>query len=179
MPSENSARPPAPSVMLTAPRLVSTVEPTGISAEEASSTYVFEPGRLMRTVPLTTLGGGGVGVAVGAAVGTAVGAAVGTAVATTTGGVAVGCTVGVGVGVTSGGGPEVNVRAAGLSSGLPAGSTARTSNVCWPAGRLAGGVNGEAHAVKGPPSIRHSNVEPGSLAVNVNGAPVPPAVMVV
>ena len=30
-------------------------------------------------------------------------------------------------------------------------------------------MNGDVHGVKAPPSIEHSNVEPGSLEANVNG----------
>jgi len=43
---------------------------------------------------------------------------------------------------------------------------ARTSNVCGPLPN-EGVVKGEEHGLNGPPSIEHSNLEPGSLEENV------------
>ena len=60
----------------------------------------------------------------------------------------------------------VNERVAGVASVLPAASVARTANVWPPSGSVS--VIGLEHAVQVPPSTRHSNVEPDSLAVNVN-----------
>ena len=62
----------------------------------------------------------------------------------------------------------VKVREAGEGSVLPAGSTARTSNVCAPVGERPV-VNGEVQDAKAPSSTRHSKPEPGSSAANVEG----------
>jgi hypothetical protein len=48
---------------------------------------------------------------------------------------------------------------------LPAPSSARTANVCGPAGS-AGNVNGDEQATNGPPSTLHWKLEPASLALN-------------
>ena len=78
----------------------------------------------------------------------------------------------------------VNDRLAGVGSVLPAASVARTSNVCAPSASTAV-VNGELHEPQAPPSTRHANVEPVSVAVNENVGvlsvvvPVGPAVIVV
>ena len=45
-------------------------------------------------------------------------------------------------------------------------SVARTSNVCVPSARAGERVSGLEHALQLPPSIRHANVEPGSLELN-------------
>src|SRR4051794_5995519 len=67
-----------------------------------------------------------------------------------------------------------NVRVAGDGSTLCAGSTARTANVCWPSesGPIASALE---HDAKPPPSIAHSNVDPGSVAekANVGVGPLP------
>src|SRR4051794_22535462 len=73
-----------------------------------------------------------------------------------------------------GGGPEimvvsgtaastVQVCAAGEGSVLPAGSVARTRNVCEPSARPVS-VLGDVHAAHAPESRRHSNVAPVSEA---------------
>ena len=54
-------------------------------------------------------------------------------------------------------------------SRLPAGSVARTANVCEPAFKPVY-VRGEAQAVKAPPSNAHAQVEPESCAVKVKTA---------
>src|SRR3954453_19096636 len=56
------------------------------------------------------------------------------------------------------------VCVAGVGSAFCAGesSSARTLKVCAPPASGDGGVNGELQAVNGPPSMRHSNVAPGS-----------------
>src|SRR5215212_9538316 len=54
---------------------------------------------------------------------------------------------------------------AGVGSTLPAGSIARTSNVCWPSASGAA-VNGESHGANTALSSLHSNVEPGSVERN-------------
>src|SRR5436305_2280081 len=59
----------------------------------------------------------------------------------------------------------VHVKEAGVASVLPAGSVARTSKVWLPAASAAD-VSGLVQGLKLPLSIRHSNVEPGSLAPN-------------
>ena len=71
-------------------------------------------------------------------------------------------TAGAGGGVVS----TTNERDAGVASGLPRRSVARTSRVCSPSAS-AGVVNGELHAANVPPSSRHSNVLALS-ALNVN-----------
>src|SRR4051794_5306703 len=58
-------------------------------------------------------------------------------------------------------------REAGLPSGLPTESTARTSKV-WLPRVSAGAVNGDGHAANAPPSTLHSNVEPGLLDSNAH-----------
>jgi hypothetical protein len=60
-----------------------------------------------------------------------------------------------------------NVCVAGVASVFPAASVARTSKVWLPSFRTAV-VNGEAHVANAAPSTRHWNVDPGSVAVNVN-----------
>ncbi len=70
--------------------------------------------------------------------------------------------------------PEVStahVRDAGVGSTFPTSSMARTSKVCT---SLESPVYdcGEGHGVQDPPSSRHSNVEPLSLAENVKLAEV-------
>ena len=61
----------------------------------------------------------------------------------------------------------VKAREAGVGSTLPAGSVARTSNVCAPSASDAV-VWAEVQEPQAPPSTRHSNVEPAWLAENVN-----------
>ena len=61
----------------------------------------------------------------------------------------------------------VKVRVTGVWSVLPAASVARTEKVCSPSASVAS-VRGVVHGSNAPASIRHSNVEPGSLAKNVN-----------
>src|SRR5438270_5423559 len=56
-----------------------------------------------------------------------------------------------------------HVHVAGLGSVLPAGSVARMSTVCWLSVRPLN-VFGLVQALQAPPSIRHSNVEPASVA---------------
>src|SRR4051794_41914690 len=62
----------------------------------------------------------------------------------------------------------VQVRVAGVPSGLPAASTARTANVCVPLARFAY-VAGLAHACQAPLSSEHSKRAP-SVDVKVNVA---------
>ena len=57
----------------------------------------------------------------------------------------------------------VKLREAGVGSGLPAGSVARTSKL-WPPSARGPAVCGAEHSPQPPPSIRHSNHEPGSFA---------------
>src|SRR5690349_22312902 len=59
----------------------------------------------------------------------------------------------------------VHVNTAGVVSGLPASSVARTRNVWVPSVSTA--VNGVEHIANAPPSMRHSNVLFGSVEVNV------------
>src|SRR5262245_22454090 len=54
-----------------------------------------------------------------------------------------------------------HVQVAGEASVFPAGSVARTSNVCAPSVRPAR-LSGLVHGAQLPPSVRHSNVEPPS-----------------
>jgi hypothetical protein len=61
----------------------------------------------------------------------------------------------------------VNVRVAGDASVFPTPSVAVTVSVCSPSARGVG-VYGESHENVPPPSIAHSNVEPGSLEENSN-----------
>jgi hypothetical protein len=62
----------------------------------------------------------------------------------------------------------VHVRLAGVPSVLPAWSVARTSKVWLPA-PSAGEIDcGLVHDDQLPPSTRHSNVEPGSVALKAN-----------
>jgi hypothetical protein len=69
----------------------------------------------------------------------------------------------------------VHVRAGGAASALPAGSTARTPNVCVPfASPLR--VAGDVQAAKDPPSRRHWNVAVVSGEWNVNVALAEPTV---
>ena len=78
----------------------------------------------------------------------------------------------------------VKDRLAGVGSVRPTPSVARTSKTCAPSDR-APVVNGELQDANAAASTRHSNVEPASVAVNVNvGVPSPvvplgPAVIVV
>jgi hypothetical protein len=58
----------------------------------------------------------------------------------------------------------VQVKVAGVASTLPAGSVARTLNVCEPLASPAYGF-GLVQVVNPPLSSSHSKVEPGSLAV--------------
>jgi hypothetical protein len=58
----------------------------------------------------------------------------------------------------------VKLREAGVASTLPAVSVARMSNV-WAPSASAESVRGDVQAVHAPPSTRHSNVEPASVAV--------------
>src|SRR5919197_3853055 len=59
-----------------------------------------------------------------------------------------------------------HVHVAGEASVFPAGSVARTSKVCALSVRPPT-VCGLVHGAKAPPSIRHSNVEPVSVELNV------------
>jgi hypothetical protein len=61
----------------------------------------------------------------------------------------------------------VQVWDAGVPSVLPAWSVARTSNV-WLPSPSALVVSGLVQLFQPPPSTRHSNVDPGSLALNAN-----------
>ena len=61
----------------------------------------------------------------------------------------------------------VKLRDAGVASTFPAGSVARTSNVCAPSASGAV-VWAELQAAQAPPSTRHSNVEPTWSAENAN-----------
>ena len=61
----------------------------------------------------------------------------------------------------------MKVCVAGVPSALPAGSIARTSNV-WLPSVSTPVVNGEVQVANAAPSTRHWNVEPASVAVNVN-----------
>ena len=78
----------------------------------------------------------------------------------------------------------VNVREAGVESGLPSASVARTEKVCSPSVSEAV-VTGDSHGAKVPVSSLHSNVAPASLATNSKVgvasvvAPAGPAVIVV
>ncbi len=63
----------------------------------------------------------------------------------------------------------VQVRAAGVGSGLPAASLAVTVRVCEPSLRAVYGW-GDRHGVAAAPSSLHWNVEPASLDENVNVA---------
>jgi hypothetical protein len=74
-------------------------------------------------------------------------------------------------GVVSGGGWIVHVRVAGVGSTLSAGSMARTANVCEPTPRPVY-VRGLVHGANTVVSSRHSNVDPGSLALKPNVADV-------
>src|SRR6266513_369974 len=78
----------------------------------------------------------------------------------------------------------VQVWLAGVASVFPAGSVARTSRV-WLPSPSAPVVSGLVQELQLPPSIRHSNVEPGSLALNANAGVVsfeglggPPSIVV-
>jgi hypothetical protein len=64
---------------------------------------------------------------------------------------------------------SVKLRAAGVWSTLPATSVARTANVCFP-GLTGPTAAGDVHGANAAPSSRHSNVDPGSSAENVNVA---------
>jgi hypothetical protein len=64
----------------------------------------------------------------------------------------------------SSGAEAVHSHVAGVGSGWPAPSTARTASVCGPTA-TCGGSYGEAHAPNGPPSRPHWNV-PASEAEN-------------
>ena len=78
----------------------------------------------------------------------------------------------------------VNIREAGVGSTLPAASVARTVNACVPSASVPR-FRGDEHGWNVPVSSRHSNVDPDSLAENVNtGAlllvvPVGPVLIVV
>jgi hypothetical protein len=61
----------------------------------------------------------------------------------------------------------VKLREAGVASTFPAGSVARTSNVCAPSASAAV-VWAEVQEAHAPASTRHSNVEPAWLEENVN-----------
>ena len=63
----------------------------------------------------------------------------------------------------------VHAREAAVWSTLPAASVARTSKVCGPSASALYAC-GDVHAVNVPPSMRHANVEPTSVAENVNDA---------
>ena len=56
---------------------------------------------------------------------------------------------------------------AGLGSGFPDGSIARTTNV-WAPEPSVGVVNGDTQVAKAPSSRLHSNVDPGSSEENVD-----------
>ena len=64
-----------------------------------------------------------------------------------------------------GGVTTVKILDAGVASWLPAGSIARTENVCAPTPSVA--VCGELQGAKSPPSSAHAKVEPASSAENV------------
>ena len=65
-----------------------------------------------------------------------------------------------------------HVQLSGVASVLPAASVARTWKVCELSVR-PGTVCGLVHGANPPPSMLHSNVEPGSVEVNVNdGVPL-------
>ncbi len=140
----------------------------GIAAPAASSVHLPPGLSQIETVPLagvttTSFLNSGAGAATGA--GDGVGAVV---------------AIGVGVGV----GPPVTVkpRVAGVRSGLPAASTARTWNVCGPPARFSGVAYGDEQGANGASSTRHSKREPGSAAENVNvvvvGEDVPESIAV-
>src|SRR3989442_9371939 len=59
------------------------------------------------------------------------------------------------------------VELSGVASVLPAASVARASKVWLPSLSAGESVSGEVQAVQPPPSIRHSNVEPDSVELNV------------
>src|SRR6266508_2923283 len=59
-----------------------------------------------------------------------------------------------------------HVQVSSDGSVLPAGSVARTSNVCELSVRPLT-LCGLVHGAKAPPSIRHSKLEPGSEELNV------------
>src|SRR4051812_50216300 len=61
----------------------------------------------------------------------------------------------------------VKLRLAGVGSGWPTASTARTLKVCGPFDRGAV-VSGESHPTKPVPSNWHSKVDPGSFELNAN-----------
>jgi hypothetical protein len=61
------------------------------------------------------------------------------------------------------------VALAGEASTLPAASVARTSTVCWARLRPVY-VFGDVHAAHAPPSSRHANVAPDSLALKATVA---------
>ena len=67
----------------------------------------------------------------------------------------------------TGGAVTLHVKLAGVGSGLPVGSMARTWNV-WSATSRASTVRGLVQPSHAEPSIRHSNVEPVSLAEKTN-----------
>ena len=69
----------------------------------------------------------------------------------------------------------VQVRLAGVGSVLPAGSVARTVNVCEPSARPLY-VWGEVHAVSAPPSSVQPKVEPVSVALKAKVADAEPTV---
>src|SRR3954454_2942641 len=61
----------------------------------------------------------------------------------------------------------VNDRVAGVASGDPWGSTARTANVCRPSASALS-VSGDAQEPRAPPSTPHSKWDPGSLELKPN-----------
>ena len=71
--------------------------------------------------------------------------------------------------IVESGGPTSmrKLQLSALVSALPAASTARTSNVCEPSGSAAS-VSGLVQGRRPPAPIRHWNVEPPSLELNVN-----------
>src|SRR5688572_13306734 len=71
--------------------------------------------------------------------------------------------------VVTGAEPTVQTWVAGVGSGLPAGSTARTRNVCVPTARSGYGF-GEAHDAQFAPSSAHWNVAVASSLENVKVA---------
>ena len=71
--------------------------------------------------------------------------------------------------VVSGRATRRQLRVAGVGSGFPAASIARTANVCSPSSS-AGYWTAESHGSQLPSSSRHSNVVSVSEAVNVSWA---------
>lgn len=68
--------------------------------------------------------------------------------------------------VVSGGvASTVNVRVAGVGSGLPAGSVATTEKV-WAPSDNGPIESGERHGAEAPPSMEHANVDPASVEPN-------------